>query len=284
MVSLGEITHLPKNYRRNTRCGCGVPLRECATWAGIVDVLERRMNIDFKNDPYSLFLGFIRAHGVVDLAQQTRTEMLRRSVVVGYTYFLRRFGLPVPAMPFRDMPAAIYNKALLFDTVATVLDAQAIVDSSKFYLDAIELYKRYEQQTVIIVLTRDGRGVLNSAIKRGSSPKNAIRGWKRTYQRSLALLERHVPKENLFYLKYEDLTRQPTLELQRLCHFIGVEFEQDMLDFGNQVTHITNGNRMRFSSDKSIKHDDAWRRSLTRDQLSLFEQLAGKLNRKLGYE
>lgn len=283
IMSLGEITHLPKNFSLNTKCGCGLALQDCETWGRIFEEFERRTSINFRQDPYSLFLGFIRAHGVVDTEQQTRVELLRRAMVVGYTYLLRRLNLPVPSMPFRDMPEAVRNKARLFDTIADVSGAVVIVDSSKFYLDAIELYRRFPDQTRIILLTRDGRGVLYSGIKRGSDPARIIRSWRRTYARALPLLERHVPEAHRIHVRYEELTQQPSVVLRRICSFVGVEYEDQILDFGQKVTHITNGNRMRFSPDKTIRYDDAWSRNLSDDQIGLFEARAGALNRRLGY-
>lgn len=283
ITSLGEITHFPKNFALNTICGCGVPVRDCKFWIRVINQIESQMRIDIHSNPYSLFLGFIRARDVVDKAQQTRIEMTQRLIVITYTYFLRRLGLPVPDMPYRDLPATAMNKSMFFEAVATVDNTRVIVDSSKFYLEAIELYRRFPNRTRVIFLTRDGRAVYNSGLKRGMHPRKVIRAWRRTYERALPLLEKQVPDCDRLHVRYEDLAQEPAAALQSICRFIGVDYEDNMLNFGDHTNHITNGNNMRFATNNAIKFDDAWQTELSQDALSYFETHGGDLNREIGY-
>ena len=57
-----------------------------------------------------------------------------------------------------------------------------------------------------------------------------------------------------------------------------------MLDFRAE-RHNLGGNPMRKRADeRSIRLDEAWRRSLDRAVLDTFERIAGRLNRGFGYE
>ena len=81
------------------------------------------------------------------------------------------------------------------------------------------------------------------------------------------------PRERLLVLRFEDLARDPSATLQRICGFIGLPYEAGMLDFRHKVHHIVNGNRMRLSGDSTIRLDEQTLRSLTDQgvELNAFE-------------
>ena len=43
------------------------------------------------------------------------------------------------------------------------------------------------------------------------------------------------------------------------------------------------GNGMRLDADKSVRLDERWRTELSREQLAIFDETAGRLNARLGY-
>lgn len=57
-----------------------------------------------------------------------------------------------------------------------------------------------------------------------------------------------------------------------------------MLRFRSTTHHILNGNDMRLSGVQTISLDESWRRELDGDELAYFEKVAGKMNRRFGYE
>ena len=84
-------------------------------------------------------------------------------------------------------------------------------------------------------------------------------------------------------MKYEHIVQDPTAELKRICRFLNVEFEKDMLNFVSHVYHITNGNDMRFSKSSEIRLDTEWMSELPEADRAFFDKMAGDLNRCLGY-
>ena len=68
-------------------------------------------------------------------------------------------------------------------------------------------------------------------------------------------LKKYVNDNQLLRVKYEHIVQDPNAELKRICRFLNVEFEKDMLNFANHVYHITNGNDMRFSRSSKIRPD-----------------------------
>ena len=283
-AAVGEITHFPKNLALDTECTCGAQVSACPVWGEVVVRLERQP--DFKairNNPYLLDLGYIMASNVVDPAHQTAFYSVRRRLVYGLAYAWLRWNLPL-CKPFVDrIDRAARNKLAFLQLASEVLGRDLLIDSSKHYMEAISFYRAAPDQARIIVLTRDGRAVFYSGLKRGRSRKASLRAWRRAYSRGLPIIDKRVPAEHVLRISYERLTADPVGELEKVCLFLDVPFEQRMLDFGAQTHHVTNGNKMRFSRDSTIRVDSAWRDRLSEEDRRYFEVRAGAYNRALGY-
>lgn len=284
-MSLGEITHLPKNVALNTSCTCGVPVHECAFWGRVLERLAREPAFgDWREDPYKLFLGFFEASNVVDRRHQTMLRRILRKLVYVGAYLHWR---SLPFYPFdaftKPLRRGAANKRLLFRVIAEVAEKRLLIDSSKHYLEAVTLYRSAPADTRVLLLVRDGRAVFYSYLKRGYRRNRALEAWRGTYARGLPLLREHVAQRDLIEVRYEDLVRDPRAELERVCAAVGTSFDARMLDFRARVHHVLNGNNMRFARDGTIRLDDEWRRKLSASDLRYFDSRAGALNRALGY-
>lgn len=284
IASLGEIIQLPKNISLNTRCACGQPVRSCPIWTRVVSLLNKELGIDIFRSPYSLHLGYPNPQVIKDEIRNSRSFHVKRLLLKGLRYMELRWGLPLGRIFLRPIYTGIENTFKVYDAVRTVLRTDLVVDSSKSYLEAVGIYLTSPSKVRILLLTRDGRGVFFSYLKRNFSRTMSVDGWKNHYARALPLLEKHVKPEHLLRVRYEDLVGDPTAELCRLCEFLGVDFEASMLQFTEHVHHITNGNDMRFNRSSEFRHDNAWRDLLGSAERVYFERIAGDLNRSLGYE
>jgi Sulfotransferase family len=283
IASLGEIDHLPKNLALNTLCSCGSPVRSCAVWSEVISRLSNKLAIDLMADPYALNMGYPKASVVIDRQHQTVIYLLRRKILLGLFYLRARFGAIVPEIFARPVESAAENNLLVFDTVRDVLGVDMIVDSSKSYLKAVALYLHDPQSVRILLLTRDGRGVCWSNLKRGVARRQAVTSWRNQYARALPLLKQHVNSEHMLQVKYEDVAASPSTQLMRICAFLEQPFEPQMIDFRGKVHHVTNGNDMRLDGPSQMRVDRDWENRLTSEDLWYFERHAGSLNRELGY-
>jgi hypothetical protein len=282
-ISLGEITQLPKNLALDSRCSCGAPVTSCELWRTVLDRLVREPQFaNVRTRPYDLYLGLFEAGTVVDVRRQTPLRKLHRRLVYAAAYARWRFRA-LPGAVTAPLALGARNKHLLYRVVAQTAGRSLLVDSSKHYLEAVALHQAAPEQTKIVLLVRDGRAVFYSGLKRGHSRRKALNAWLKTYRRALPLLETHVPAEDLLRVSYEELAENPVRELHRICRFVGVPFDPQMLEFRSLVHHVLSGNDMRLAATAAIQIDAAWRERLAKGDLDYFERRAGALNRALGY-
>jgi hypothetical protein len=282
-ISLGEITQMPKNLALNTRCSCGALVRDCDLWSDVVERLTQQARFArIRERPYDLYLGLFEAGTVIDKRQQTPAHKLYRRIAYAAAYARWRSGL-LPAAVTAPLVAGARNKHELYRAVAAAAAKPVVVDSSKHYLEAVTLYRMAPERTKVVLLVRDGRAVFYSGLKRRMARRKALNAWLNTYRRALPVLESQVAPADLLRVTYEDLADHPARELHRICGFIGVDYDTQMLDFRSRVHHVLSGNDMRLADSAAIRVDAAWRERLGRDDLDYFERRAGALNRSLGY-
>jgi Sulfotransferase family len=133
-----------------------------------------------------------------------------------------------------------------------------------------------------IHVIRDGRAVALSRYERRNLPlKLAIHTWKQM------ILKGQIDGEILglkryLEIRYEDLINNPAPVLGRVCTFLGVEFEERMLDLSQaETTAQPNAYvRPKLDQDKAA----SWKEKLLPQQIERLEAIAGDLLQALGYE
>lgn len=277
--SIGELVHLPMDMATNRTCTCGAPMRDCSLWPEVM----RRMGVDPVVDPYALNLGYV----IAKVGDKRRTSSLHRILTRpknALKYAELRYGLDWLGALTPGFMEGIVNTLAVYDHIRDLTGKDVIVDSSKHYLRAIELYRKRPETTRIVVLVRDGRGVYYSCLKRGFGRRYSLSAWNQHYRRTLALLHKHVPEAHRITVQYEEIVQHTDATLGRICDFVGIDFVPDMLDFRATVHHNVNGNDMKFASASELRLDAAWRAQLQGDDLAYFERHAGDLNRRFGYQ
>lgn len=182
-----------------------------------------------------------------------------------------------------DPDVIVRNTTDLYRAIKDVSSAGILVDSSKRSRRAHLLAASGLIEPRAIHLVRDGRGVAYSYVKRGHTLRHAIGHWKETNTAILDWLGSPSAPEHL-EVRYEDLCAQPAETAHRVCEFLGVEWEPQMMYFGMKTHHNVRGNPMRFTTqDSAISLDEAWKDRLGPDDFELFEELTGPLARRLGY-
>jgi hypothetical protein len=282
-VALSEIKQLPRDIADRNLCSCGREVSQCEHWRAFAEEVRARMGIDLWNRPYDLQLGALcdprRTNRPPVTHSYLRLWKLRHALV-----YASEAGAPVPAIMRRAFDRGIDNTRTIYDIARKVSGARVVVDASKSYLRGLALHRRDPERTRLVLLSRNGRASFYSRLRDGYDRSSSLRAWRNYYRHALPLLQRHVPSEHVLRVKYEQLVADPGGQMKRLCAFAGLPFDAAMLDLKARTQHITSGNDMRLRTDGRIAADTAWQTALAPADERFFEQWAGGLNRRLGYE
>jgi hypothetical protein len=175
-------------------------------------------------------------------------------------------------------------------------------------ISKIEKYRKYIMHDKVLVkvirLLRDGRAVTSSYLRKypQRSYESIVHRWVASSQENDNWVA-EVPPENRMVLRYEDLVADTATWMRRICAFLGVDFEGDMIEYWKVKHHIVNGNRGTLSfvqrhfgigsepvDKRFYEHqepdtftDERWRSELTPDQRYLFHKIGGALHKRYGY-
>ena len=285
MVAVGELNHLPKNIALGTVCSCGQTVRECPFWMPIVDRIGAELGRDLWSDPYALDLGFVRAAVQVDRRRQTRGYLLRRMASVARVEVAHRLNMDLARSPWlAGFRQTIGHLIHLHRVIREVSGARVVVDANKGFRHSVSHYRMRPDDTRLIVLSRDGRGVMASYMRSGRSREDALRQWEKYYERALPWIERHVDRAHVLHLRYEDVVSDPQAAIGRVVEFLGLDPVGEPSGQVPRQTHILNGNKMRLAPLSEIKLDERWRTELSVDDQAYFLSHGVKMSARLGHE
>jgi len=123
-------------------------------------------------------------------------------------------------------------------------------------------------------LLRDPRDAAKSAIGMGwaGNVYHGVDHWINS-ERSFAALEEKTPPRRIFRIKNEELIRDPRKILSELCGFLGVAYDNAMLDYPQRSTY----------GPPDPKLVEQWRDSLSARELGLVEGKTAQMLADRGY-
>lgn len=207
-----------------------------------------------------------------------------------------------PALARRPSGPGLY--AELFGRI----DADILFDSSKslHWIDGRLADRRdwTEARPYLIVITRDGRAVVNSFLRK--SPKVPVEEHIGNWQSRMARLEEMFaafPADRRMRLSYEFLAQEPELAVRRICDVLGIAFEPGMLEYWRHEHHTLGGNKgTQYAMHEArgavgdgqaprqarldhyrqagagIQLDERWRDEMPPEALETFRKIAGAMN------
>lgn len=132
-------------------------------------------------------------------------------------------------------------------------------------------------EACFVHMIRDGRDCAASFHRRwGYIPERTIYRWK-----NLIKAARHQANEcGAMYIevRYEELTRDPLGEMERVCHFVDVPFDDQILSPSRKPKHSGS------NADAIVDSAPRWRSYFTPTKVSKLEGIAGRTLCELGYE
>lgn len=139
----------------------------------------------------------------------------------------------------------------------------------------------------IIYLIRDGRDVAASLLPLSFGPNTAYvaaKKWKNSVQDGLKFAKSHP--DQVYTIRYEDLTEDPEKYLREICAFVGEPFTEKMLEYHRTGTARVPRREIHGQLNKPVNTErkERWKRDLSSYQVRVFEAVAGPLLKQLGYE
>ena len=284
IISLGEISHLPKNIALNNFCSCGKTIKSCPFWNIVINQIIKATGINLFTHPYKFHLGLINPSIIKDKKHRCFFYRIQRKFCMSINFIGLYYNLHLLKMTFNNIASHPKNNFLLYDKVLEMTNSKVIIDSTKIYQKGIDLYNYAPSNVRIILLSRDGRGVMYSNLKRSlCSRRKALKGWLNYYKHAQMLIYKHIYPEHIHTITYENLVQYPIQSLTSICKFLNLDFEKSMLDFTSNQNHITNGNEMRFVRSSELKLDISWKNGLSKSDLEYFAKYGLYMNRALGH-
>jgi hypothetical protein len=274
IISIGELKQMDRYVRDKKECTCGCLVEECPFWMAVRDRIRDTTGEDLFSRHPSFPLIFDRSSSRL---LYSMWQFVRLSILSMPTSIAKRCIRWV-----RSETEVAENSLKVYDAVLHVSGKRVVVDSSKSPILMKLLMLLRPKRVLAIHLIRDGRAVLNSNLKKGKETAFAARSWTKTLD-LMDLLSKKIRRNRYLEIKYEDICRNPEAVLKTVCEAAGLPFEPDMLKFRNRERHNIDGNRMRYAETDEIRLDERWRNELNEEQLAVFEDIAGKHNRRLGY-
>lgn len=146
--------------------------------------------------------------------------------------------------------------------------------------------KQFLPEARFIIIIRDPRAVVRSYIENawglGTNCYTGALRWQREVQEQLEF-EQELPGK-VIRVRYEDLILQQRETLARVCEFIGVEFDETMLDYASKKSFVSN-NRQSVNTFRAP--DPAivtkWKQELTSHEIRVINTVCGDLMEQLDY-
>lgn len=167
---------------------------------------------------------------------------------------------------------------------------QIIGDKDPRYLDYLEVIKRIYPKAKVIHIHRDVRDVVLSKTKAKWAAHRPF--WLNAVISQVQMKEgRQNAKacfgENYYELAYEDLVSNPNTTLTKLLGFLGLDFEEKMLDSTKSAQELVDESEMQWKDNtfQPILHDNTekWRSQLTPFQIRTVEIICKEWFSTLGY-
>lgn len=234
IVGVGELYQYGLNNRNDLICTCGKKVSECDFWKNV-----------FKDVDLDFHLKVFRPKKDFLFNKDRFFELDEKGKV------LHRI----------DVQKYLEVNEKIFKNILKYSNKKIVLESSKDP-DRLELLLKSDKLDILLLhLVRDGRAVYCSYKKIYKGIKKPVKGDTRWLFKNLKteIIKKRNKAKSVF-IKYEDFCKNPQKSLELVLHKIDLNFESEMLNFRDKIHHQVGGNHLRFSKDKEIKLDSAWKK------------------------
>lgn len=205
------------------------------------------------------------------------------------------WGVSAESVAERLAPAMSPGRAIacVFEAYAARHGKRFWGDKTPLYMQHLDAVERLFRGTLYVHLIRDGR---DAALSFLSVPTGIMtEGWGHprdaagfacqwaTEVRAARALGERVGRGRYLEVRYEALVAEPEAELRRACAFLGLEYDDAMLDYAGKTESARKEHQQRLNEPPRVGVRD-WRTEMAPSDVAAFEAVAGELLDELGYE
>lgn len=217
--------------------------------------------------------------------------------------------LPMCAVCDRDCSVwlkfkQLYRKHSLFDAAFSSFKTPFIIDSSKRVTWA---KKHLTKHDYCIHLIRYGLAtMLKTKRKKGIIKSSDIQGWINRNAK-ISKFMKSINKKRRIFIKYEDLVTEPDKCLGKICKFLKIDYDSQMICFEKTHHHVVSGNAKPICAvqlhhhikkietmhpdvqdffsliKKPVELDTRYQSRFSPSEVELFNRIAGRISNKYGY-
>lgn len=208
-------------------------------------------------------------------------------------------------LPNTDYPTICKAIHLSHQSAQSKNDIRAIIDKNPMYSWHTERWIQLFENTKFIVMLRDYRDNLVSLQHKKSQTervnlKNPLASFGWYYDYTVLATAAQKQPDRYCPIRYEDLILNPQDTLQKVCHFLGVTYTSQMLDYPKQnpplvFRNIDNMlkkndyyeklNQLHANVNKPLNTEalNQWHNTLNHREVAIAESLCGNIGQKWGY-
>jgi Sulfotransferase family len=250
-------------------------------------MLDRHSELAIPDESYFIPQLADRHHGTVDV--DAFADDLRRLPT------LREWDVPVDDVQARLRPGMRVGEAVaaVYETYAARRAKARWGDKTPMYMQRLRMLEHVFPDALYVHLVRDGR---DAAVSFLEMPKGIVtETWAhprtaaefasqwRTEVGAAQRLGRRAGPRRYHELRYEELVADPERELGRICDFAGLAYEPSMLEYAAEVDVSAKPHQQSLKRPPTPGLRD-WRTQLSAEDAAGFEEVAGDLLRRLGYD
>jgi hypothetical protein len=183
----------------------------------------------------------------------------------------------LPILKPRDTNDYRRYTVAMYEQIRTSLGKRVLVDLSKAFAWRMtrSIFSPWKRERAgYIFLIRDSRAVVSSKPPSGQKLDEVLTQHKKWMRRLVRFAGRQGDRN--LTVHYEDLCANPRAEMLRICEWMGVPFNETMLNpYGRRdIHHFVNSSISKYTWDsKEIRLDDSWRRKIDAETQAKIESV-----------
>ena len=197
-----------------------------------------------------------------------------------------------------------YQRAVftVYKTYRQQFDPTASIwgDKNPFHIYQLGKIRRYFPGVKVILIVRDFRACYSFVKKLVAKEQESgevwqgrktVEGLTHQWNQVVKIIDKYHQKWEQFYLiSYEDLVREPSAQLAEICKWLGVDFQESLLDFyqKNAQSGLVPPSQIMWHPNTlepvGVKGINAWQDELSFSEVETIELMNWKNLEKLGYK